>query len=101
MLKQNCIQMHPAGWEEGERSVVRVGGILDDGFYPCQGAFVIYVPSGGYLLAGDHLASFHQLLECWRVNQHPGTKLSLRFALQEVTVLLHLSDEGGGVQGPD
>ena len=58
----------PARWVKSKKSMVRVGGVLDDA-WRCrpQAAYMVNVLSGGQLGAGDPLGSFHHPLEFFTV----------------------------------
>ena len=56
-----------ARWEEGKKSMVRVGCILDNAFHPAQAAFMVNVLSGGQLGAIDPTGGYYHPLECFAV----------------------------------
>ena len=62
--------------------MVRVGGILDDVSPPAQAAFMVYVPNGGQLSAGDAVFTTR-----WSALQSDAEQLPYHTEIQLVSKL--------------
>ena len=62
--------------------MVRVGCILDNAFHPAQAAFMVYVPNGGQLSAGDAVFTTR-----WSALQSDAEQLPYHTEIQLVSKL--------------